>query len=563
MALAFKFDLVRPNDSRRVGYYGFAWSTLFMGPLAPLMRRDFGDSFLLMLGEVLICVIVFMFDRDPLLLIARLGVITLIWALLYNELYTLGLMASGFRVDGPHEVVAALEERFPAQGRSDRIRMLRERCLLLVVLGLACLQIFSDSVLRAGFVNVAQQSPSTKSVSPTSDAPRPTPPPSPTPTATPSAAVVPSAAETPRPTATPAPTFTPTSEPSPTAVPRAAAESPRPTATPAPTFTPTSEPSPTAVPRAETPRPIATPAPTFTPTSTPSPTAVPTAADTPRPIPIPTPTPTLSPTAIPRVTETPRPPAKSAAVILAEQQRACDAAMGSQFDSDLPPGTAYVPDTSALSEADIDQAIASCEAARAGPSRRFNTQLGRAYAARAVLLASKGSFADAVDYMNRAIAQWTAAEAQGSGAAMNFLGALYKGTFNIPTYAFLKPVYPTALRYWQNGDKAGNLKATRNAGGMLLLGPEEFPGVAQDINRARELLLKAINGNDMAAASVYGQALFYGYPPGVGRNHGAEGIGYLIRACNAGDSSAKAFFDKEFAKPSKSPLLPVTRPAGC
>jgi hypothetical protein len=480
-----------------------------MGPLAPLMRRDFSASFLLMLGEVLICVIVFLFDRDPLLLIARLAVITFVWAPLYNELYTLGLMASGFRVEGSHEVVSALEERFPAQGRADRIRLLRERCLLLVVLGLACLQIFSGSISRVGFVNIAQQSPSTKSASTTSDAPRATLQPSPTPTSTPGPAVVPRAAETPR---------------------------------PVPTSTPT---------------PI--------PTSTPSPAAAPNAAETPRPIPTPTPTPTStpSPTVVPRVTETPRPPAKSAAVILGEQQRACDAAMASQFDSDLPPGVEYVPDTSALSEADIDQAIASCEVARTGPGRRFNTQLGRAYAARAVLLASKGSYADAVDYMNRAITQWNAAEAQGSGAAMNFLGALYKGTFNIPTFSFLKPVYPTALRYWLNGDRAGNLKATRNAGGMLLLGPEEFPGVPQDINRSKELLMKAINGNDMAAASVYGQALFYGYPPGVGRNHGPEGIGYLIRACNAGDPSAKAFFDKEFAKPSRSPLLPPTRPAGC
>jgi TPR repeat protein len=236
--------------------------------------------------------------------------------------------------------------------------------------------------------------------------------------------------------------------------------------------------------------------------------------------------------------------------------------MGSQFDSDLPPGARYLADTNVLSEADIDQAIASCEVARAGPGRRFNTQLGRAYAARAVLLASKGSDADARNSMNKAIAQWNAAEAQGSGAAMNFLGAVYKGSFNSPTFTFFKD-YSKALEYWLRGDRAGNLKAARNAGGMLLLGPEEFPGVAQDIGKARELLTKAINGGDMTAASLYGQALFYGYPPGVGKNHGAEGLNYLIRACNAGDPSAKAFFDTEFAKSRRSPLLPPTRPAGC
>jgi hypothetical protein len=200
--------------------------------------------------------------------------------------------------------------------------------------------------------------------------------------------------------------------------------------------------------------------------------------------------------------------------------------------------------------------------ARTGPGRRFNTQLGRAYAARAVLLASRGSDSDARDYMSKAIAQWEAAEAQGSGAAMNFLGAVYKGTFNSPGFAFVQPNYPKALQYWLNGDRAGNLKAARNAGGMLLLGPADFAGVAQDIRRSKELLLRAINGGDVTAASLYGQALYYGYPPEVGKRE-AVGIDYLIKACNAGDPSAKVFFDTELAKSRRSPLLPATRPSGC
>lgn len=481
--MAFKFDLVKANDSRQVGYYGFAWSALLLGPLAPLMRRDFSNSFLLMLGEVLVCAVVFLFDHDPLLLIARLGVITFIWALLYNELYTLGLMASGFSVEGSHEVVSALEGRFPAEGRADRIRLLRERCLVLVVLGLGGLQVIA-SVPNSlfGSFNLARQSPPAKSASSESAVARVTPAPTPAPT----------------------PTSTPISTP------------------------------------------------------TPSPPAIPRVPETPQlpPISIPSPTP------IPRATESPRPPAKSPAVVLGEQQRACDAAMGSQFDSDLPPGARYLADTNVLSEADIDQAIASCVAARAGPGRRFSTQLGRAYAARAVMLASKGSDADARDYMNKAIAQWNAAATQGSGAALNFLGAVYKGTFNSPTFTFFKD-YSKALEYWLRGDAAGNLKAARNAGGMLLLGPEEFPGVAQDIGKARELLIKAIGGGDMTAASLYGQALFYGYPPGVGKNHVADGLEYLKKACSFGDPSAKAFFDTEYAKPKRSPALLAPRPPGC
>jgi hypothetical protein len=462
--MAFKFALVRPaDDSKRVGYYGFAWSTLLLGPLAALARRDFGSSFLLMLSEVVVCALVFLSDRNPLLLVARLAVVTFSWALLYNELYTLGLIASGFRFEGSHEVVSALEGQFPAGGRADRVRLLRERSLTLVVLGLGCLQAIVISMPNSPpslAIDARKSSPTTPlppAVSPAPEVPKVTPP------------------------------------------------LPAPSATPA--------------------------------------------------APVPTP--------VPRLVDTPRVPAKSAVVVLAEEQRACDAAMGTQFDSDLPNGVRYVVDTSVLSEADIDHAIASCEVARTGPGRRFNTQLGRAYAARAVLLASRGNDADARDDMNKAITQWNAAEAQGSGAAMNFLGAVYKGTFNSPNFSFLQPDYPKALQYWLKGDKAGNLKAARNAGGMLLLGPTDFPGVAQDIKRSRELLAKAINGGDMTAASLYGQALYYGYPPEIGKKEGASGIEYLIRACNAGDPSAKAFFDTEFAKSKKSPLLPTTRPAGC
>jgi hypothetical protein len=479
--MAFKFALVKPADgTKRAGYFGFAWSALFFGPLAALSRRDFGWSFRLMLAEVLICALVyFLFDRNPWLLAARLGVVTLSWALLYNELYTLGLMASGFRVEETPEVVSALEGRLPAEGRADRVRLLRERSLAFVVLGLGGMQALVYYGAPNWSVGRAERPASAKS--------EPSPAVSPAPA---SSKVLP--------------------DPSPSPHPTAPVQSVQPPAPP--------------------PAPIIVASPT--------------------------------PSALPKAVEAIRAPVKSAAEILGEQQQACDAEMGTQFDSDLPNGAKYVADTSVLSEADIDRAIASCEVARSGPGRRFNTQLGRAYAARAVLLASRGSDADARDYMNKAIAQWQAAETQGSGAAMNFLGAVYKGTFNSPSFAFVQPNYPKALQYWLNGDKAGNLKAARNAGGMLLLGPADFAGVAQDIRRSRELLLRAINGGDVTAASLYGQALYYGYPPEVGKRE-AVGLDYLIKACNAGDPSAKVFFDTEMAKSRRSPLLPATRPYGC
>jgi hypothetical protein len=62
----------------------------------------------------------------------------------------------------------------------------------------------------------------------------------------------------------------------------------------------------------------------------------------------------------------------------------------------------------------------------------------------------------------------------------------------------------------------------------------------------------------MTAASLLGQALFYGYPPEV--KDGQAGIDFLLMACSARDPSAQAFFDKEFARPKKLSPLPATRP---
>jgi hypothetical protein len=442
-----------------------------------------------MLSEVLICVLIFQFDRSLLLLAARLGVITLSWAILYNELYVHGLIDSGFQVNGPTEIVSALQRKFASADRAGRVRLLRERSLVFVVLGLGCLQAIADIAPQ---ISNSWRAPSADRILPSS---------------------------------TPAP--------KPVTTPAIISPDPHPKMAPAP-----------ALPK-EAPLPGPGPMAQSTPVS-PGPA---------NPV-LPAP-----PPAVPKTVEVPR-PSRSAEDILAERGRECDVLMGTQFDSDLPASVKYVADTSVLAEADIDRAIASCEAARTGSNRRYNTQLGRAYAARAVLLAARGNDSNARDTMNKAIAQWSAAETQGSGAAMNFLGAFYKGTFNSSIFTFVQPDYPRALQYWLRGDSAGNLKAARNAGGMLLLGTADFAGVPQNIKKSKELLGKAIKGGDMTAASLYGQALYYGYPTEVTKDS-AAGLELLVRACASGDPSAKAFFDTELAKPKKQPLLPATRPTGC
>jgi hypothetical protein len=277
----------------------------------------------------------------------------------------------------------------------------------------------------------------------------------------------------------------------------------------------------------------------------------------------PSPTPSLTPT-MPAVISTPKP--ASANETAATAQRQCDAAMASQFDADVPPGTSPIVDTAVLSDEDVERAIKACEIARKSSDRRFSTELGRAYAARAVRLASSAGHQDeARTAMDKAIAEWKTAEGLGSGAAKNFLGAAFKGTFNTKDFSFFRPDYSVALRYWLDGDAIGNVKATRNAGGLLLLGPSDFPGVPQNLPHARELLTRAINEGDMTAASLYGQALFYNYPKGIalGKNAAGDGVNYLIKACTKGDPSAAEFFTREIAKSPRSPLVPATRPSGC
>jgi hypothetical protein len=500
--MALRFALTRPSDSSRAtSYFGFSWSTLFLGPLTPTRRGDFGAPLVVISIAIGICIVVFLFEKNPVLLAVRIAVINLTSALFYNEIHALGLFQSGYRYDGPADVAAALEGQFPAEGRPHRLRQLRERGLLLALVGLGLVQVaaFGPSFWRASESAVAERK---------------------SPPVAPPAVSRPIIAET---------------------VPR-----PLPVDSPVPTMPPFQKRTP--------PSPVASAEPGPATTSVQPGAQASTQAGRPA---------ANAQSDAPVVSSTPRPPSVAEAISSAQQQ--CDLAMATQFDADLV-GVTPVLDTALLSDDDIEHAIKACEIARTGPGRRFATELGRAYAARAVRLASSpGSQDQARTVMDKAISEWKVAENRGSGAAKNFLGAAYKGTFNTKDFSFFQPDYQTALKYWLEGDEIGNVKATRNAGGLLLLGPPDFPGVRRDLPRARELLTKAIRQGDMTAASLYGQALFYNFPAGiaVGNNPASEGLNYLIMACAKGDPSAAEFFTKEMARSGRSPLLPAMRPTGC
>jgi hypothetical protein len=241
----------------------------------------------------------------------------------------------------------------------------------------------------------------------------------------------------------------------------------------------------------------------------------------------------------------------------------CDRFMATQFDPDLSASIPFVADTAVLSESDVEQAVVACVTARESTgSRRYAAQAGRAYAARASRRSRSGNESGARSDMDEAVAHWKASGAEGSGAAMNFLGAYFKGTFNSSTLSFVSPDFAKALEYWQKGADAENAKAMRNAGGMLLVGSPDFAPVQRDVPRARRLLEKAIQRGEMTAASELGKAFFYGWSPELGKDV-PRGLDLLTKACAAKDPGAREFFDLEMSRDRFRSFMPAVRPVGC
>jgi Sel1 repeat len=164
--------------------------------------------------------------------------------------------------------------------------------------------------------------------------------------------------------------------------------------------------------------------------------------------------------------------------------------------------------------------------------------------------------------MAQGVDLWQAAAAAGSGAAMNFLGAYYNGTFNSAKLSFVQPDSQKAFDYWLKGARANNTKAMENAGIVYLAGPSDYPPIQRDVDKAQLWLTKAIQGGSTNAAVVLGEALFYGSTPGLTRDV-KKGLDYLTKACIAGEVGAKRFFDHEMNRPQYRTLLPAVRPTGC
>jgi hypothetical protein len=251
------------------------------------------------------------------------------------------------------------------------------------------------------------------------------------------------------------------------------------------------------------------------------------------------------------------------AEITSVARQRCDRTFATAFDLDVPKSTPPMRDTAALSDDEIQAGLSACLNMReSSDDRRYLTQAGRGYATLATRHAAADDANTARAKMAKGIELWQAAASAGSGAAMNFLGAYYNGTFNSGKLSFAQPDHQKAFDNWLKGANANNAKAIENAGIVLLAGPSDYPPIQRDVDKAQLWLTKAIQGGSMYAAVVLGKALFYGSPPEITRDV-KKGLDYLTKACIAGEVGAKRFFDTEMNRPQYRALLPAVRPGGC
>jgi hypothetical protein len=244
-------------------------------------------------------------------------------------------------------------------------------------------------------------------------------------------------------------------------------------------------------------------------------------------------------------------------------RQSCDRTFATPLDLDVPKSTPPMRDTASLTDEDLKSGLSSCLIMqKVSDERRYLTQAGRGYATIANRSAAAGDPAKASEMMAKGVDSWQDAAKAGSGAAMNFLGAYYNGTFNTGKLAYVKQDPQKATEFWVNGAIAKNAKAMENAGIVFLAGPSDYPPIQRDVDKARQLLASAFEGGSTYAATVLGKALFYGSPSELKRDT-KTGLDYLTKACIAGDLPARRFFDLEMSRSQNKPFLPDVRPAGC
>jgi TPR repeat protein len=240
----------------------------------------------------------------------------------------------------------------------------------------------------------------------------------------------------------------------------------------------------------------------------------------------------------------------------------CDRTFAASFDQDVAKSVPPMRDTASLTDDDVQAGLDACLIMRgASDERHYLTEAGRGYATVAGRRAAADDLDNARANIAKAVDLWQAAAKLGSGAAMNFLGAYYNGTYNSTKVSFVQPDSQKAVNFWLQGATANNVKAMENIGVVYLAGPADYPPIPRDTDKAQLWLTKAIQGGSTYAAAVLGKALFYGLPSGSTADP-QKGLAYLATACAAGEPAARRFYEHAWFGPEQA-QLPATRPRGC
>jgi hypothetical protein len=140
--MTLKFDL-RRNGKTELGYYGFSWTLLFFGPFVAWFRRDFSNGIVLLFVELtFLYVVLLCFNSLWLPVVGTWFAITLAWAGIYNELFTLIRLKSGSTFSDS-VAAQAIQSKYSPSDISVRISSLYVRAVGTMVLFILFIQVLT------------------------------------------------------------------------------------------------------------------------------------------------------------------------------------------------------------------------------------------------------------------------------------------------------------------------------------------------------------------------------------------------------------------------------------
>jgi len=280
---------------------------------------------------------------------------------------------------------------------------------------------------------------------------------------------------------------------------------------------------------------------------------------------------------------------KSVRLVVMDPVYECDRRSASRFDPDRPQMGPFLADPATLSDDDLELATRACAAAFQGDSsltsRRFITEMGRAFAARAVRLAKLGADTEARSAMSNAVRLWQEAATKGSASAMSFLGSYWAGLYDneidpppankcrsAPArFSFTAPDLKMARDFWERAAKANPPSAEGMAeyGKLLVAAPDFCPPRPdlQNIPEGVSWLKRAVDRGNVDAAAVLGELYYRGRAPSSTATNDSfpknadEGSRWLAIACKGGDVRAKDFVHRMIS--STKEMDQAKRPPDC